>query len=148
MARFRTGNQATITLAGDLTTGLTTAFTAAIVSIDPGEMTLGERDVSTLLDDEFARVEPQDLVATPEITSVIRFLPTESLPAIEDKTVATVTITFPKQSTVATATSRATFAGNGYFSRVKLPSLSNNETMDAEIGLKFTGESLAFTKES
>ena len=55
--RFKTGNTATLTLAGTLTTGISTAWVGNIVSINPGEWTLGERDVSLLLDTGFLRVD-------------------------------------------------------------------------------------------
>lgn len=146
--RFKTGNTATLTLAGTLTTGLTTAWVANIVSIDPGEWTLGERDVSTLLDDDFMRVDPQDLATTNEITGVMRFAEAAGVPAVEDGAVETVTVTFPATSTATTGVTRATIAGKGFFTRYKFSNLANNETMDAEFTIKMTGESLAYTKEA
>lgn len=146
--RFRTGNTSTLTLAGDLTTGLTTAFVANIASIDPGEWTIGERDVSVLLDEDFMRTDPEDLAATNEITGVLRFSQADGVPEIQSGVVAAVTVTFPQVSTATAGVTRATVAGNAFFTRFKFPNLANNETMDAEFTLKMTGENLAFTKEA
>lgn len=145
--RFRTGNTSTLTLAGTLTTGLTTAFVANVVNIDPGEWTIGERDVSTLLDDDFLRVDPHDLAVTNEITGTLRFDQAAGVPEIEEGRIETVTVTFPQTSTATVGVTRATVAGKAFFTRFKFANLANNETMDAEFSLKMTGESLAYTKE-
>lgn len=142
--RYRTGNQATISLTGTLTTGITTAWVGHIASIDPGEWTLGERDVSVLLDTGFARRDPADLATPNDISGVVRFLPTLGAPTFG--IIETATVTFPRQSTVTTAT-RASLAGKAYFSRFKFPELANDETMNSEFTLATTGESLAFTAE-
>lgn len=145
--RFKTGNSATLTLATVLTTGVTTAWVGNIVSINPGEWTLGERDVSLLLDTGFLRVDPHDLAVTNEVSGVTRFSPTVGLPTIGSG-VGTATITLPQLSTATTGVTRANIAGNAFFSKVGFPQLENNVTMDTPFTLKMTGESLAFTKET
>jgi hypothetical protein len=145
--RFRTGNKATLTLGTTLTTGVTTAWVGNIVSINPGEWTLGERDVSLLADSDFMRVAPQDLAVTNEVSGVVRFNPTLGMPAING-TIATVTVTLPQMSTATTGVTRGTITGSAYFSRVAFPQLVNNETMDCEFTLKMTGESLSQTRET
>jgi hypothetical protein len=147
LRRFTSGNKATLSLGGAMTTGVTTAWVGNIVSIDPGEWTLGDRDVSVLADDGFSRVDPQDLAATNEISGVVRFNPTLGVPPA-DGAVETVTITLPKISTATTGVTQATITGKAFFSRVGLPSMVNNETMDCEFSLKMTGESLSQTKET
>ena len=144
--RFKTGNSATLSLTGTLTTGITTAWVGTIVSINPGEWTLGERDVSLLLDTGFLRVDPHDLAVTNEVSGVVRYQPRLGVPAVGG-IVDTVTVTLPQQST-ATGVTRGTIAGRGFFSRVAFPQLQNNETMDAEFTVKMTGESLAQTLET
>jgi hypothetical protein len=145
--RFRTGNKATLTLGTTLTTGVTTAWVGNIVSINPGEWTLGERDVSLLADSDFMRVAPQDLAVTNEVSGVVRFNPTLGMPAMNG-TIATVTVTLPQMSTATSGVTRGTITGNAYFSRVAFPQLANNETMDCEFTLKMTGESLSQTRET
>ena len=80
--RFKTGNTATITLATVLTTGVTTSWVGNIVSINPGEWTIGERDVSLLADTGFLRVDPHDLAVTNEVAGVARFSASVGLPTI------------------------------------------------------------------
>lgn len=145
--RFKTGNTATLTLAGTLTTGVTTAWVGNIVSINPGEWTLGERDVSVLLDTGFLRVDPHDLAVSNEVSGVSRYSSVVGVPSIGSG-VALATITLPQVSTATTGVTRATIAGNAFFSRVSFPQMANNETMDSEFTLKMTGESLAYTKEA
>lgn len=145
--RFRTGNKATLTLGTTLTTGVTTAWVGNIVSINPGEWTLGERDVSLLADSDFMRVAPQDLAVTNEVSGVVRFNPTLGMPAVNG-TIATVTVTLPQMSTATSGVTRGTITGNAYFSRVAFPQLANNETMECEFTLKMTGESLSQTRET
>jgi hypothetical protein len=130
-----------------MTTGITTAWVGNIVSINPGEQTLGERDVSVLADVDFMRVDPQDLAVTNEISGVVRFNPTLGVPAVNGD-VETVTVTFPQMSTATTGVTRGTITGKAFFTRVALPDLANNETMDCEFTLKMTGESLAQTRET
>jgi len=144
--RFKTGNKATISLGGVMTTGVTTAWVGNVVSIDPGEWTLGERDVSLLSDEDFMRVDPQDLAVTNEISGVVRFSPVLGVPNIDGK-VETVTVTLPQVSTATSGVTRGTITGKAFFTRVSFPSLANNETMDCEFTLKMTGESLAQTRE-
>jgi hypothetical protein len=145
--RFRTGNKATLTLGTTLTTGVTTAWVGNIVSINPGEWTLGERDVSLLADSDFMRVAPQDLAVTNEVSGVVRFNPTLGMPAMNG-TIATVTVTLPQMSTATSGVTRGTITGSAYFSRVAFPQLANNETMDCEFTIKMTGESLSQTREA
>jgi hypothetical protein len=145
--RFKTGNSATLTLAGTLTTGISTAWVGNIVSINPGEWTLGERDVSLLLDTGFLRVDPHDLAVTNEVSGVVRYSPVLGMPNI-GATVETVTVTLPQLSTATTGVTRGTIAGKAFFSRVGFPQLANNETLDGEFTLKMTGESLAQTRET
>jgi hypothetical protein len=145
--RFRTGNSATITLGGTLTTGVSTAWVGNIVSINPGEWTLGGRAVDLLLDTGFLRVDPHDLAVTNEVSGVTRFSGAVGIPPFAG-VVDTVTITLPQASTATTGVTRATLAGKAFFSRIGFPQLANNETMDSEFTLKMTGESLAFTKET
>jgi hypothetical protein len=145
--RFRTGNKATLTLGTTLTTGVTTAWVGNIVSINPGEWTLGERDVSLLADSDFMRVAPQDLAVTNEVSGVVRFNPTLGMPAMNG-TIATVTVTLPQMSTATSGVTRGTITGSAYFSRVAFPQLANNETMDCEFTIKMTGESLSQTRET
>jgi hypothetical protein len=144
--RFKTGNKATISLGGTMTTGITTAWVGNVVSIEPGEWTLGERDVSILADSDFMRVDPQDLAVTNEISGVVRFSPALGMPAI-DGAVETVTVTLPQVSTATAGVTRGTITGKAFFTRVAFPSLANNETMDCEFTLKMTGESLSQTRE-
>lgn len=146
MPRYRSGNSATITLAGTLTTGVTTAWVGDIVSIEPGEWTLGERDVTVLLDTDFMRREPADLAAPNDVSGTTRFRPSLGAPTFAN--VDTVTVTLPQESTATTGITRATIAGKGFFSRFSFPTLENNETMNSEFTLAMTGESLAFTKEA
>lgn len=145
--RFRTGNSATLTLAGVLTTGVSTAWVGNIVSINPGEWTLGERDVSLLLDTGFLRMDPHDLATPNEVTGVTRYSSAVGVPTIGSG-VATATITLPQESTATSGVTRGTIAGKAFFSRVTFPNLVNNETLDSEFTLKMTGESLAYTKEA
>jgi hypothetical protein len=144
--RFRTGNKATISLGGAMTTGITTAWVGNVVSINPGEWTLGERDVSLLADSDFMRVDPQDLAVTNEISGVVRFQPSLGMPPINGA-VETVTVTLPQQSTATSGVTRGTITGKAFFTRVAFPNLANNETMDCEFTLKMTGESLSQTRE-
>jgi hypothetical protein len=144
--RFRTGNKATISLGGAMTTGITTAWVGNVVSINPGEWTLGERDVSLLADSDFMRVDPQDLAVTNEISGVVRFQPSLGMPPINGA-VETVTVTLPQQSTATTGVTRGTITGKAFFTRVAFPNLANNETMDCEFTLKMTGEALSQTRE-
>ena len=146
-SRFRTGNSATLTLAGVLTTGVTTAWVGNIVSINPGEWTIGQRDVAVLLDTGFLRVDPHDLAVSNEVAGVVRFSAAVGVPTIGSG-IALATITLPQASTATTGVTRGTIAGNAFFSRVTFPQLVNNETLDSEFTLKMTGESLAFTKEA
>lgn len=145
--RFRTGNLATITLAGTLTTGITTAWVGNIVSINPGEWTLGDRDVSLLLDTGFLRVDPHSLAVTNEVSGVVRYSAILGMPNI-GATVATVTVTLPQQSTATSGVTRGTIAGNAFFTRIGFPQMENNETLNGEFTLKMTGESLAQTRET
>jgi hypothetical protein len=145
--RFRTGNKATISLGGTMTTGITSAWVGNVVSINPGEWTLGERDVSLLADVDFLRVSPHDLAVTNEISGVVRFSPSLGMPAINGA-IETVTVTLPQLSTATSGITRGTITGKAFFSRVAFPQLANNETMDCEFTLKMTGESLAQTREA
>ena len=145
--RFKTGNKATISLGGMMTTGITTAWAGNVVSINPGEWTLGERDVSLLADDDFLRVDPHDLAVTNEVSGVVRFDPSLGMPPM-DGAVETVTVTLPKKSTATAGITQATITGKAFFSRVAFPNLVNNETMDCEFTLKMTGETLSQTREA
>lgn len=142
--RYLTGNTATLTLAGTLTTGITTTWVADIVSIDPGEWTLASRDQTILTDTGFMRNAPADLAEPNEITGVIRFRVENAVPTLGTN-VSTVTITFPETATTNTA---ATLAGLGYFTRFKFPNLANNETLDAEFSIKMSGASLAYSRQT
>jgi hypothetical protein len=144
--RFKTGNKSTISLGGTMTTGITSAWVGNIVSINPGEWTLGERDVSLLADSDFTRVSPQDLATTNEVSGVVRFSPVLGVPNING-VIETVTVTLPQVST-ATSVTRGTITGKAFFTRVGFPNLENNETMDCEFTLKMTGESLSQTREA
>ena len=145
--RFKTGNTATLSLAGALTTGVTTAWVGDIVSINPGSWELGERDVSVLADTGFARMDPADLVTPNEISGTVYFKPSLGVPSL-DGTVSTVTITFPQVSTATSGVTRATLAGQAFFKTFQFPTLENNETMSAEFTLRMTGENLAYTAEA
>ena len=145
--RFQTGNKATITLAATLTTGTGTAWAGNIVSINPGEWTLGERDVSILSDEDFLRVSPHDLAVTNEISGVVRFSPQLGMPKLTGAD-ETVTITLPQVSTATVGVTRGTIVGKAFFTRVAFPNLANNETMDCEFTLKMTGEDLTQVLES
>jgi hypothetical protein len=145
--RYKTGNKATLTLAGTMTTGITSAWVADIVEINPGEWTRGERDVSVLLDENFLRVDPHDLAATNEISGVVRFRPTLGMPSITGGA-ETVTVTLPQVSTATSGVTRATITGKAFFTRVAFPNLVNNETMDAEFTLKMNGDTLSQTRET
>lgn len=145
--RFKTGNSATITLAGTLTTGISTAWVGNIVSINPGEWTLGERDVSLLLDTGFLRVDPHDLATTNEISGVCRYSAAVGMPNIGGG-VDTVTITLPQESTATAGVTRGNIAGKAFFTKIGFPQLANNQTLDGAFSLKMTGESLAETAEA
>lgn len=145
--RFKTGNKATISLSGTMTTGVTTAWVGNVVSINPGEWTLGERDVSLLADEDFLRVDPADLATTNEISGVVRFSPALGMPPI-DGACETVTVTLPQVSTATVAVTRGTITGKAFFSRIAFPNLVNNETMDCEFTLKMTGDTLSQTRET
>jgi hypothetical protein len=145
--RFKTGNKATISLGGTMTTGITSAWVGNVVSINPGEWTLGERDVSILADSDFMRVDPQDLAVTNEISGVVRFNPALGLPNTNG-VAETVTVTFPQVSTATTGITRGTVTGKAFFTRVAFPNLVNNETMDCEFTLKMNGDSLSQTRET
>jgi hypothetical protein len=145
--RFRTGNKATISLGGTMTTGITSAWVGNIVSINPGEWTLGERDVSLLADSDFLRVSPHDLAVTNEISGVVRFSPVLGMPAMNGA-IETVTVTLPQISTATSGVIRGTITGKAFFSRVAFPQLANNETMDCEFTVKMTGETLSQTRET
>jgi hypothetical protein len=145
--RFKTGNLATLSLTGTLTTGISTAWVGNIVSINPGEWTLGARDVSLLLDTGFLREDPHDLAVTNEVAGVVRYSTVLGMPNI-GPIVDTVTITLPQQSTATTGVTRGSIAGKAFFSRIGFPQLANNETLDGEFTLKMTGENLAQTRET
>ena len=145
--RFKTGNKATIALGGTMTTGITTAWVGNVVSINPGEWTLGERPVDVLADSDFLRVDPSDLAVTNEVSGVVRFSPALGLPPI-DGACETVTVTFPKVSLSTNAVTQGTVTGKAFFSRVAFPNLVNGETMDCEFTLKMTGETLSQTREA
>ena len=144
--RYQTGNSATLTLAGTLTTGITTAWVGDIVSINPGSWELGERDVTVLSDTGFSRMDPADLSTPNEISGTVFFRPTLGLPSLGG--VSTATITFPQASTATSGVTRATLAGKAFFKTFQFPTLQNNETMSAEFTLRMTGESLAYTPEA
>lgn len=144
--RYQTGNSATLTLAGTLTTGITTAWVGDIVSINPGSWELGERNVSVLGDTGFERMDPADLATPNEISGTVFFKPTLGLPSLGS--VSTATITFPQVSTATSGVTRATLAGKAFFKTFQFPTLQNNETMSAEFTLRMTGESLAYTPEA
>jgi hypothetical protein len=145
--RYKTGNKATLSLGGTMTTGITSAWVADIVEINPGEWTRGERDVSVLLDENFLRVDPHDLAVTNEISGVVRFRPTLGMPSITGGA-ETVTVTLPQVSTATSGVTRATITGKAFFTRVAFPNLVNNETMDAEFTLKMNGDTLSQTRET
>lgn len=145
--RFKTGNTATITLAGTLTTGISTAWVGNIVSINPGEWALGERDVSLLLDTGFLRVDPHDLAATNEVSGVCRYSAAIGMPNIGGG-VDTLTITLPQESTATSGVTRGNIAGKAFFNKVGFPQLANNQTLDGSFSLRMTGESLAETAEA
>ncbi len=144
--RYQTGNSATLTLAGTLTTGITTAWVGDIVSINPGSWELGERDVTVLSDTGFSRMDPADLSTPNEISGTVFFKPTLGLPSLGG--VSTATITFPQAGTATSGVTRATLAGKAFFKTFQFPTLQNNETMSAEFTLRMTGESLAYTPEA
>lgn len=137
--RYKTGNKATLALTGDLLDGITSAWVADIVSIDLGEWQLGTRDVSVLADEEFARLDPQDLATPNEITGTVRFRSDLGAPVLGQ--IDTATITLPGHGEA----SGGIIAGKAFFSRFKFPNAQNNETMDAEFTLQMTGEDLTFT---
>jgi len=145
--RFKTGNSATLTLAGTLTTGVTTAWVGNIVSINPGEWSIGERDVTLLADTGFMRVDPHDLAVPNEVSGVVRFSAVVGVPTVNGN-VDTATITLPQVSTATSGVTRGNIAGKAFFSKVSFPQLANNETMDSQFTLKMTGETLTFTKET
>jgi hypothetical protein len=145
--RFQTGNSATLTLSGTLTTGITTAWVGDIVSINPGSWELGERNVSVLADTGFERMDPADLATPNEISGTIFFRPTLGIPSLAGS-VSTATITFPQVSTATSGVTRATLAGQAFFKTFQFPTLENNNTMSAEFTLRMTGASLAFTPEA
>jgi hypothetical protein len=144
--RFQTGNTATLTLAGTLTTGVTSAWVGDIVSINPGSWELGERDVTVLADTGFMRMDPADLVTPNEISGTIFFKPTLGVPSLGN--VSTATITFPQVSTATAGVTRAALAGKAFFKTFQFPTLENNETMSAEFTLRMTGETLTYTAEA
>jgi hypothetical protein len=144
--RFQTGNTATLTLAGTLTTGVTSAWVGDIVSINPGSWELGERDVTVLADTGFMRMDPADLVTPNEISGTIFFKPTLGVPSLG--LVSTATITFPQVSTATAGVTRAAMAGKAFFKTFQFPTLENNETMSAEFTLRMTGETLTYTAEA
>ena len=144
--RFQTGNTATLTLAGTLTPGVTSAWVGDIVSINPGSWELGERDVTVLADTGFMRMDPADLVTPNEISGTIFFKPTLGVPSLGN--VSTATITFPQVSTATTGVTRAALAGKAFFKTFQFPTLENNETMSAEFTLRMTGETLTYTAEA
>jgi hypothetical protein len=145
--RFKTGNKATISLGGTMTTGITSAWVGNVVSINPGEWTLGERDVSLLADSDFLRVSPHDLAVTNEVSGVVRFSPVLGMPPMNGA-IETVTVTLPQVSTATSGVTRGTITGKAFFSRVAFPQLANNETLDCEFTVKMTGESLSQTRET
>jgi hypothetical protein len=144
--RFQTGNTATLTLAGTLTTGVTSVWVGDIVSINPGSWELGERDVTVLADTGFMRMDPADLVTPNEISGTIFFKPTLGVPSLGN--VSTATITFPQVSTATSGVTRASLAGKAFFKTFQFPTLENNETMSAEFTLRMTGETLTYTAEA
>lgn len=103
--RFRTGNSATLTLAGTLTTGVHTAWVGNIKSIDPGEWTLGERPVDLLADTGFMRVAPQDLATPNEVSGVVLYSASVGMPPL-NKNIGTATITLPQVSTATSSVAR------------------------------------------
>jgi hypothetical protein len=145
--RFKTGNSATLTLAGVLTTGLSTAWVGNIVSMNPGEWSLGENKVDLLLDTGFERVDPHDLAVPNEVSGVCRYSPTIGMPNIGGG-VDTATITLPQVSTATSGVTRGTIAGKAFFNKIGFPELANNQTMESSFSLKMTGENLAETPEA
>ena len=127
-----TGNGATLTLSAD---GGATTYT--IVSITPGDQSIEALEVShlgTTGDKEYIK---SDLKETPEGSAEVLFDVNTALPTPGSAT-QTITITFPKESTVVTAAA-ATLAGSGFVTSISYPELVSDTVMRATINWKMDG---------
>jgi hypothetical protein len=128
-----TGNLATFTL-----TTQTAVASLAVTKISIGEITLDMLDVSTLATTGFMEEIPSDLTAAPEVTIDYVFNQHATNIAVTGL-VDTATITFPLGS-AQTTTTRATFAGTGVVTAVKLPDFANGEVLMGQAKIKFDGD--------
>jgi hypothetical protein len=126
--RYKTGNKATLTASG-------LTFAAHIREIDAGEWSIGTRDVSVLADEDFGRVDPEDLATPNEISGTLLFDDTVS-PPYPGADIGTATLTLPGGGILA---------GDAFFTRFKFPVLANDQTMESEFTLQMNGENLTFT---
>lgn len=127
-----TGNGATLTLSA---TGGSTTYT--IVSITPGDQSIEALEVSHLGTTDSKEYIRSDLKETPEGSAEILFDVNTGLPAVGSAT-QTITITFPKETTVVTAAA-ATLAGSGFITSVSYPELVSDTVMRATINWKMDG---------
>lgn len=135
-----TGNGATLTFAASM--GFGTATTSlTVISITPGEETVGTVDVSTLATTDAMESIPSDLREIGEASATVKFLTQTAstvagfpgLPAAA----GSITLTFPTRSGETTA---ATYVGTGFITGFTPPSLQNGELQAAEIKWKYDGD--------
>jgi len=128
-----TGNGATFTL-----TTQTAVASLKIEKISVGEITLEMLDVSVLATTGFMEEIASDLQSAPEVT--IDYVFDQSATNIAVTGLAdTATITFPLGPS-QTTTTRATFAGTGVVTAVKIPDFANGEVMKGQAKFKFDGD--------
>jgi len=137
-----TGNGATLTLA--LFNG-TTAITASldVISITPGEITVGTIDSSTLATSGFMEKIPSDLADIGESSADFKWVAAGSKPTLPSSA-GTCTITWPLQTGQTTA---ATMTGTGFLTGLQAPTFQHGELQvgtvkwqwDGDVGPSLTG---------
>jgi len=130
-----TGNGATLTLA--LFNG-TTAITAAldVITIEPGEITLANVDVSTLATTGFMEKIPSDLADVAESNATFKWITTGAKPTLPSAA-GTCTVTWPLRSGESTA---AVMTGTGFLTRFKPPSFANGQLQVGEVSWQWDGD--------
>lgn len=135
-----TGNGATITFAANMGFG-TNTVSLDVMTITPGEETVGVVDVSTLATTDAMESIPSDLREIGEATVTFKWLTQKTttygnapdLPAAA----GTITITWPTRSGETTA---ATYAGTGFLTGFTPPSLENGSLQTGSLKFKWDGD--------
>lgn len=130
-----TGNGATLTLS--LYNG-TSAITAAldVISIKPGEITVGSVDVSTLATSTIRELIPNDLSEVGESSADFKWLTAGVKPTLPSVT-GTCTLTWPLRTGETTA---ATMTGTGFITGLQAPSMENGALQVGTIKWQWDGD--------